>query len=350
VTGSGGDIWGAADAFHYVHRPLGTSTETVARVVNLQNTHTHAKAGVMIRAGLDPSAAHVLINVRPNGSIEFLSRASQGATTNSVPKALQSPPAWLKLVRAGSVVTGYVSSNGSSWTQVGSTSVNLGASPYVGLAVTSHDTSLLNTANFDSVALTAGSAPAPPSSTGDVVIYASDVPASARFGAWQTASDTRSPNGVKLTTVNNGFEANAPQASPQHYVDVNFTADANQTYRIWLRLRARSNSGPNDSVWVQLSDSLVNGAPAYRLNSSTGLLVNLATDSSGSSLSNWGWANGAYWLSQATAVTFANSGMHTLRIQVRQDGVEFDQIVLSPSRYLNSPPGPASNDATIVTR
>jgi hypothetical protein len=50
-----------------------------------------------------------------------------------------------------------------------------------------------------------------------------------------------------------------------------------------------------------------------------GLLVNLATDSTAGSLNNWGWQNAAYWLSQATTVPFATSGMHTLRIQVRED-------------------------------
>jgi hypothetical protein len=55
-------------------------------------------------------------------------------------------------------------------------------------------------------------------------------------------------------------------------------------------------------------------------------------------------------LSQATTVTFAASGSHTLRIQVREDGVQFDQIVMSPSQYRDAPPGPVSNDSTIVSK
>jgi len=39
-----------------------------------------------------------------------------------------------------------------------------------------------------------------------------------------------------------------------------------------------------------------------------------------------------------------------LRIQMGEDAVQFDQIVLSPTTYLNTPPGPASNDATIVPK
>jgi hypothetical protein len=70
----------------------------------------------------------------------------------------------------------------------------------------------------------------------------------------------------------------------------------------------------------------------------------------GSSLSGWGWQNTAYWLSQATTVSFATSGAHTLRIQVREDGVQLDQIVLSPSRFKTSAPGPAGGDSTIVPK
>jgi hypothetical protein len=65
---------------------------------------------------------------------------------------------------------------------------------------------------------------------------------------------------------------------------------------------------------------------------------------------NWGWINGCYWLSQPATVTFATSGTHTLRIQVREAGVMFDQIVLSPSAYLTSAPGARTNDATIVSK
>ena len=90
--------------------------------------------------------------------------------------------------------------------------------------------------------------------------------------------------------------------------------------------------------------------PFTRSNSTAGLLVNLATDSTGSSVNNWGWQNTAYWLSQATTVTFANSGPHTLRIQIREDGVQLDQIVLSPTTYLSSSPGAVTNDSTIVRK
>jgi hypothetical protein len=266
--------------------------------------------------------------------------------------ATQSRPAWMKLVRSGSTLTGSVSRDGSSWTQVGSTTISMNTTVYVGLAVTSHDTSLVNTATFDSVTLTAGgTTPPPPTTTGDVVIYGSDVPSTGRHGMWQTASDSLSPGGVKLVTANTGFAStSAALASPTHYFDVTFSADAGTPYRIWLRLRASQDSKYNDAVWVQFSDALVNGSAAYRMNSTSGLLVNLATDAAAGSLQNWGWVNGAYWLTQPTVVTFPTSGVHTLRVQLREDGVQLDQIVLSPARYMNASPGSATNDTVIVPK
>ncbi|OLB61446.1 MAG: hypothetical protein AUI11_09740 [Acidobacteria bacterium 13_2_20CM_2_66_4] len=62
----------------------------------------------------------------------------------------------------------------------------------------------------------------------------------------------------------------------------------------------------------------------------------------------WGWQNKAYWLPDTGDVWFAATGTHTMRIQVREDGVELDQIVLSPVTYASSPPGSTTNDSTIV--
>jgi hypothetical protein len=184
-----------------------------------------------------------------------------------------------------------------------------------------------------------------------VVIYASDIPPAAQHGSWTTASDSTSPNGVKLVTSDTGWATTStPIASPIDYVDVTFNADAGTPYTIWLRLKALANSKYNDSVWVQFSDARANGSAIYPIDSTMGLLVNLATDSTAASLNNWGWQNTAYWLSQTTTVTFATSGTHTLRIQVREDGVQLDQIVLSPGTYASSPPGPVSGDSTIVPK
>ncbi len=57
----------------------------------------------------------------------------------------------MRIKRVGNVVTSYVSADGAAWTQVGSATIALGATPRVGLFVTSHDGSKLATATFTNV-------------------------------------------------------------------------------------------------------------------------------------------------------------------------------------------------------
>src|SRR5207249_4564884 len=109
---------------------------------------------------------------------------------------------------------------------------------------------------------------------------------------WSATTDSSSPNGTKLATPYTGWSTpNAPLASPTDYFDVSFTATANTPYTIWVRLQATNNCNCSDSVWVQFSDAQSNGSTIYPIGSTSGLLVKLATDSTGSSDIAWGWVN-----------------------------------------------------------
>lgn len=184
-----------------------------------------------------------------------------------------------------------------------------------------------------------------------LVTYASDISAAALHGSWSHRADAKSPNRTKLITTDAGFAStNNALASPANYVDVTCNADVNRPSTIWLRLKALNNAKLNDLLWLQFSDAVAGGGPAYPLNTTDGLDVNLATDASASSLTGWGWQNTAYWVSQPTTLTFNNVGPHTLRIPVREDGVQLDQIVLSATTYLSTAPGPVTADSTIVPK
>ena len=346
VSGSGSDIWGAADSFQFVGQTLAGDGQIVARVVDISDTNTFAKAGVMLRSSMAPDAADVILDLRPSRDIEFMTRAASGGSTQYLGGAVQAAPVWLRLVRGGSTVTASVSADGQSWIDVGSTSFPEGGG-FVGLAVTSHDNGALNTSTFDNVTVSA----ATPCGASDIVIYANEVPSAAVHGAWTKAFDATAAAGVALTTADNGVSnTSQPLASPDDYVDVTFAAAPNTPYTLWLRLMAASDSKWNDSVWVQFSDAKADDSQVYAMNSTSALLVNLATDSTAASLNRWGWKNGAYWLAQPATVTFDDSPTHTLRIQVREDGAAFDQIVLSPVTYATSAPGPVGGDHNIISK
>ena len=187
------------------------------------------------------------------------------------------------------------------------------------------------------------------SAQGDIVLYASD--ATLISGAWTRASSSSGAGGQKMTTADAGWSStSAAQPAPAHFFDVRFDAPAGTTYQIWLRLRAAADSKWNDSVWVQFDDAVdAGGSPLWRTGSSSALLINLE-DCVGCGVSGWGWQDNASWTGQVARVRFAAAGTHTLRVQLREDGVDVDQIVLSPASWFSSPPGAPRDDATIVPK
>jgi hypothetical protein len=105
----------------------------------------------MIRESLDANAMNVFLAITPSNGATLQNRAATGGTTSNVVSGGPAAPYWLKLVRTGNTFTGYISSNGTIWTLLGSTSVSMSSSVYIGLAVTSHDNTTLSTVAFDNI-------------------------------------------------------------------------------------------------------------------------------------------------------------------------------------------------------
>ena len=153
VIGCGADIWDPADQFRFVHLTNSGDCTIVARVTSasVEDINPWSKAGVMIRESFATNAANALIAVTPGNGVVFQYRSSTGGGSVSNNVTGLSAPCWVKLVRSGNTFTGYGSSDGSSWTQVGSATVTMVTTEYVGLAVSSHDAYTLSTATFDRV-------------------------------------------------------------------------------------------------------------------------------------------------------------------------------------------------------
>jgi len=197
---------------------------------------------------------------------------------------------------------------------------------------------------------TAGSPPPPPpTGSGEVVLYASDAPL--RVGAWTITSDSTAAGGEKLRNPNAGAaKILTAAANPANYFELRFTAQAGRPYRLWIRGKADSNGVGNDSVFVQFSDSVTSsGAATWRIGTTSATAMNLE-DCGGCGLSNWGWQDNGWGVGvMGPAIYFATTGTHTMRIQVREDGLSIDQVVLSPGTYLNASPGSLKNDTRILS-
>jgi hypothetical protein len=159
MTGSGADIWVIngveADEFHYAYKMLSGVGSITAKVQSVDNTNVWAKAGVMIRETLNPDSSHAMMVVTPGSGVSFQRRPGTGATSASDTTAGITAPYWVKIERdlAGNF-TGSISANGSTWTMVGTESIQMSANVYIGLAVTAHDAALTCQAVFSNVTTT----------------------------------------------------------------------------------------------------------------------------------------------------------------------------------------------------
>jgi regulation of enolase protein 1 (concanavalin A-like superfamily) len=152
LLGSGGDIWGYADACHFVYRTLNGDGTILAKVDSMQYTDPWSKVGVMIREGSAADAKDVFIGFSGQGGSTMQWRPVSGDRTSG---SVDGPPAklpyWVKLIRAGNVFTGYVSADGLDWHMVGNTTVAMNKHLLAGLAITAHNNAVLNSSLFEQV-------------------------------------------------------------------------------------------------------------------------------------------------------------------------------------------------------
>ena len=199
------------------------------------------------------------------------------------------------------------------------------------------------------IGATESAAVSPPASAGidEVLLLAS----SARLsGAWRLMPDSTAAGGARVYHPDQGAaKLTSPLATPSNYFELTFAADAGKPYRLWMRGLAEADSWSNDSVFVQFSDAVdMSGQPLYRLSTVSATTVNLEDDS-GAGLSGWGWQDNGWGTGVfGPTISFATSGVHTLRVQTREDGFSIDQIVLSSRQFFSTSPGALKNDTVII--
>lgn len=151
VTGGGANMWGTADAFHYVWKRV-SGDVTLSAGITLQGTegNAHRKAGLMIRQGLGAGDAYADAVVHGDGLTSLQYREKDGAETKEI-KAETSAPRFLRLERHGNEFALVIAEDGRHFSKIGSATVVLHDPVYVGLAVCSHDADTLLTAVFREV-------------------------------------------------------------------------------------------------------------------------------------------------------------------------------------------------------
>ncbi|OLE23175.1 MAG: hypothetical protein AUG44_22835, partial [Actinobacteria bacterium 13_1_20CM_3_71_11] len=153
IQAGGGDVFGATNAYGAIYRPGAFADGTVAtvRVTAQANTNATAKAGLMVRNDVTGTApGFVTLFVTPGHGYQLQwDSDGDGRLDATVSVGTTTYPSWLKLVREGTTYTGFSSTDGSTWTSVGTATVpSAAATQDVGVFETSHNTSVVGQAEF----------------------------------------------------------------------------------------------------------------------------------------------------------------------------------------------------------
>src|SRR6266545_1571724 len=78
VSGSGWDLFGTEDAFHFVHQSWQDDCVIIARVLSITGPNGGGKAGLMIRSGVKPEAVNVVLALSGINRFTFQRRLESG--------------------------------------------------------------------------------------------------------------------------------------------------------------------------------------------------------------------------------------------------------------------------------
>ena len=159
IIGGGVDYWGTADQAYIVTTNVSGNFDARVQVTSLRGSNAIAKGLLIARETTNADSAGIHISVNPPtgrnqvemGIRSVLAGATAGVGTNFVPAGV--PNAWMRLTRVGNLFTGYRSSNGVDWVQLGQTNQVFAENLAVGFGVSAHDTNLWATGTFKNFAV-----------------------------------------------------------------------------------------------------------------------------------------------------------------------------------------------------
>lgn len=160
VNGAGlgiGTGSGTADNFTMASYPATGNVEIIAKVTGQGGTglNPYSQAGIMVRNELTSDSQSYLVSVSPSGGngVNFTARTTKGGVSNTTLGPSLAAPIWLRLVVSGQDIAAYQSADSSNWVLVGKAKATLSSIFYVGLAVSSNQSSVLSSATFQNVGI-----------------------------------------------------------------------------------------------------------------------------------------------------------------------------------------------------
>jgi TolB protein len=162
ITGSGENMWAAADAFQFVWKKMSGDVDLSAEIAFANSMgDPHKKAVLMIRQSLDADSAYVDVALHNIGLTSLQARETKGAATHEIESAVSAPKR-VGILKRGDDFYMLVGGEGEPLHIAGgSFKVRLTGTFYVGLGVCAHNKDVSETATFSNVSLSTPPVPEP---------------------------------------------------------------------------------------------------------------------------------------------------------------------------------------------
>ena len=154
LTGSGENMWAAADAFHFVWKKVTGDVRLSASIASIsEGGDAHRKAALMIRQSLDGDSAYADIAVHGDGLTSLQARDQKGAATHEV-QSNRTKPERVAIEKRGNYFYASVAGpTGDFERSGGSMRVPMEGSYYIGIGVCAHNKDAMVKISFTNVAL-----------------------------------------------------------------------------------------------------------------------------------------------------------------------------------------------------
>jgi len=140
INGSGYDIWGGSDSFHFYNFERSSDVTVTAFIESWVTSNDWAKGGIMIRESLAANSAHAMLVSTGKSGVSNQWRASTGGSSRDYTTYPGTKKVWLRMVKEGSKITSYMKLDYErDFSKFYELNIPFTSSSFfVGIAVTSH--------------------------------------------------------------------------------------------------------------------------------------------------------------------------------------------------------------------
>jgi hypothetical protein len=139
-----------SDVAHLVSQQICGDGEIIARVAMVANG---GWAGITIRENLMPGSRMVALRTQLSSFVRRDIRLTPNANKSILQLSTPQVPRWLRLIRAGNVVSGFVSVDGVNWSPAFSTTISMSNCVHFGMFVESINANTRTYGTFDNVSV-----------------------------------------------------------------------------------------------------------------------------------------------------------------------------------------------------